>query len=71
MELEYIIYVRLLDDWGVKAISISYDGEYTNVFHSPGIEPRITGCLKNIGRRKRALDAGCSLVRLVLKIVTT
>jgi len=47
-----------------------YDEEYTQVFHSPGIEPWICGFLK--GRRSlgRVLDIGCGIgfMALVLKL---
>lgn len=50
-------------------MSLSYDKEYTNVFHSPGIEPWITGFLKS-KRYKVALDLGCGLgfMSLILKL---
>lgn len=46
-----------------------YDENYTNVFHSPGIEPWITGFLK--GKKFRVvLDVGCGLgfMGLLLKL---
>jgi len=48
--------------------NLSYDGEYTYVFHSPGIEPWITGALK--GRKlNKVVDVGCGfgLASVILK----
>ncbi|MEM2614657.1 MAG: 50S ribosomal protein L11 methyltransferase [Nitrososphaerota archaeon] len=48
--------------------NLSYDSEYTHVFHSPGIEPWITGALK--GRKlKKVIDVGCGfgLASVILK----
>jgi SAM-dependent methyltransferase len=38
-----------------------YDEQYTHVFHSPGIEPWISGFLKNKSSLGRVLDVGCGL----------
>ncbi|MEM4677362.1 MAG: class I SAM-dependent methyltransferase [Candidatus Korarchaeota archaeon] len=48
--------------------NLSYDSEYTHVFHSPGIEPWITGALK--GRKlNKVIDVGCGfgLASVILK----
>lgn len=42
-------------------MKLSYDGDYTNTFHSPGIEPWVMGLLKNRGPLGRVLDLGCGL----------
>ncbi len=41
-------------------IALKYDQDYTQVFHSPGIEPWITGLLKVV-RPRSVLDVGCGL----------
>jgi SAM-dependent methyltransferase len=41
-------------------IRLSYDKEYTRVFHSPGIGPWITDLLKVV-RPRSVLDVGCGL----------
>ncbi|MEM0235479.1 hypothetical protein [Thermofilum sp.] len=38
--------------------NLSYDSEYTHVFHSPGIEPWITGALKG-GKLNKVVDVRC------------
>jgi|GEM_PF-1665228 SAM-dependent methyltransferase len=38
-----------------------YDEQYTYVFHSPGIEPWISGFLKSKSFLGRVLDVGCGL----------
>ena len=45
--------------FGVMAV-FDYDRGYTMVFHSPGIEPWITGLLKS-RRPVSVLDVGCGL----------
>ncbi len=50
-------------------MKLEYDVDYTNTFHSPGIEPWITGFLK--GKQfANALDIGCGLgfAALLLKL---
>jgi SAM-dependent methyltransferase len=44
----------------LSAMGLTYDSEYTLTFHSPGIEPWITGLLKNF-RPSNVLDVGCGL----------
>ena len=46
--------------WGL----VTYDRDYTSVFHSPGIEPWITGFLKKRGDLGRIIDVGCGLGQL-------
>lgn len=50
-------------------MSLSYDREYTTVFHSPGIEPWIAGFLKS-RLYENVLDVGCGLgfTSLILKL---
>jgi SAM-dependent methyltransferase len=50
-------------------MSLAYDNNYTNILHSPGIEPWITGFLKD-RVSERALDLGCGLgfTALLLKL---
>lgn len=50
-------------------MSLNYDKEYAMTFHSPGIEPWITGFLKS-KRFENALDIGCGLglISLILKL---
>ncbi len=36
----------------------TYDQDYIKVFHSPGVEPWITGLLKVV-RPRSVLDVGC------------
>lgn len=46
-------------------MKIIYDKEYTNTFHSPGIEPWVTGFLKSLMEKRGSLgvvlDVGCGL----------
>lgn len=45
-------------------MSLVYDKEYTYIFHSPGIEPWITGFLKKLREKDslgEVLDVGCGL----------
>lgn len=51
-------------------MKLIYDEEYTHTFHSPGIEPWITGFLKGKPSLGRVLDVGYGLgfTRMLLKI---
>ena len=51
-------------------MSLSYNQDYTNIFHSPGVEPWVTGFLKDRGPRGAVLDVGCGLgfIALLLKL---
>jgi predicted TPR repeat methyltransferase len=42
-------------------MKLNYDKDYTDTFHSPGIEPWILGFLKNRSSLGRVLDVGCGL----------
>jgi protein-L-isoaspartate O-methyltransferase len=44
----------------LSAVRPTYDSEYSLTFHSPGIEPWITGLLKNF-KPSSVLDVGCGL----------
>ncbi|MEM2703843.1 MAG: hypothetical protein QXR45_11860, partial [Candidatus Bathyarchaeia archaeon] len=51
-------------------MKLTYDRDYTSTFHSPGIEPWITGFLKIKGSLGMVLDLGCGLgfTALLLKL---
>jgi len=51
-------------------MKLTYDKDYTSTFHSPGIEPWITGFLKIKGSLGMVLDLGCGLgfTALLLKL---
>ena len=42
-------------------MKLDYDKDYTKIFHSPGIEPWISGFLKSKGSLGKVLDVGCGL----------
>jgi len=44
----------------LSIVGLTYDSEYTLTFHSPGIEPWITGLLKKF-KLNSVLDVGCGL----------
>jgi hypothetical protein len=44
----------------LSAVRLTYDSEYILTFHSPGIEPWITGLPKNF-KPSSVLDVGCGL----------
>ncbi len=47
---------------GLKLVDVNleYDLEYTYIFHSPGLEPWLSGILKRV-RPRSVLDVGCGL----------
>ena len=51
-------------------MKLTYDKDYTNTFHSPGIEPWITGLLKNKSSLGKVLGIGygLGLASLLLKL---
>jgi len=51
-------------------MKLTYDRDYTNTFHSLGIEPWIAGFLKNKSPLGKVLDIGCGLglASLLLKL---